>query len=119
MAPLHGTFYVQRPLPARFTEGYTLTADDVLDLKRLLVRRDRWIELYQNMELSKNRDLAESAAYSELLERRTHVPVTGYVLKQGESDTLRFHAPKQPGKYPYICSFPGHYLVMRGVMVVE
>ncbi len=41
------------------------------------------------------------------------------MLKQGESDTLRFHAPKEPGRYPYICSFPGHYLVMRGVMVVE
>ena len=41
------------------------------------------------------------------------------MLKQGETDTLRFHAPKEPGKYPYICSFPGHYLVMRGVMIVE
>ena len=41
------------------------------------------------------------------------------MLKQGETDTLRFHAPKEPGRYPYICSFPGHYLVMRGVMIVE
>lgn len=41
------------------------------------------------------------------------------MLKQGETDTLRFHAPKEPGSYPYICSFPGHYLVMRGVMIVE
>ncbi len=41
------------------------------------------------------------------------------MLKQGESDTLRFHAPKEPGRYPYICSFPGHYLVMRGVMIVD
>jgi uncharacterized cupredoxin-like copper-binding protein/lysophospholipase L1-like esterase len=41
------------------------------------------------------------------------------MLKQGETDILRFHAPKEPGKYPYICSFPGHYLVMRGVMIVE
>lgn len=41
------------------------------------------------------------------------------MLKQGETDTLRFTAPKQPGSYPYICSFPGHFLVMKGVMVVE
>lgn len=88
VAPLHGTFYVQRPLPAKFAEGYTLTQDDVAELKRLLIRRDRWIELYQNMELTKNRDLAESAAYSELLAKRTHVPVTGYVLKQGTSEGL-------------------------------
>jgi uncharacterized cupredoxin-like copper-binding protein len=41
------------------------------------------------------------------------------MLKQGEVETLRFHAPKEPGRYPYICSFPGHYLVMKGVMIVE
>ena len=41
------------------------------------------------------------------------------MLKQGESQTLRFHAPATPGRYPYICSFPGHFLVMKGVMIVE
>jgi uncharacterized cupredoxin-like copper-binding protein len=41
------------------------------------------------------------------------------MLAPNQTDTLRFHAPKEPGRYPYICSFPGHYLVMRGVMVVE
>jgi azurin len=41
------------------------------------------------------------------------------MIKQGESDVLRFTAPKEPGRYPYICSFPGHFLVMKGVMIVE
>jgi uncharacterized cupredoxin-like copper-binding protein len=41
------------------------------------------------------------------------------MLQPNQTDTLRFHAPQQPGRYPYICTFPGHYLVMRGVMVVE
>jgi plastocyanin/lysophospholipase L1-like esterase len=41
------------------------------------------------------------------------------MLKQGEAETMRFHAPKQPGRYPYLCSFPGHYLVMKGTMIVE
>jgi azurin len=41
------------------------------------------------------------------------------MLKQGEDETLRFHAPEKPGRYPYICSFPGHFLVMKGTMVVE
>lgn len=30
------------------------------------------------------------------------------MLKQNQSETLRFHAPKQPGKHPCIGSFPGH-----------
>ncbi len=31
---------------------------------------------------------------------------------------LRFTAPDQPGIYPFVCTFPGHWVVMNGVMVV-
>jgi putative heme-binding domain-containing protein len=31
---------------------------------------------------------------------------------------LRFNAPKEPGVYPFVCTFPGHWVVMNGVMVV-
>jgi putative membrane-bound dehydrogenase-like protein len=31
---------------------------------------------------------------------------------------LRFYAPAKPGDYPYICTFPGHWRAMRGVMKV-
>ncbi|MCB1231770.1 MAG: HEAT repeat domain-containing protein [Verrucomicrobiae bacterium] len=31
---------------------------------------------------------------------------------------LRFYAPEKPGDYPYICTFPGHWRAMRGVMEV-
>ncbi len=31
---------------------------------------------------------------------------------------LRFQAPAEPGLYPYVCTFPGHWVVMNGVMVV-
>ena len=41
------------------------------------------------------------------------------LLNQGESETLRFHAPSKPGSYPYLCTFPGHWLVMKGEMIVE
>jgi HEAT repeat protein/plastocyanin len=41
------------------------------------------------------------------------------MLNQGDSETLRFTAPTAKGKYPYICTFPGHWLVMKGEMVVE
>jgi len=87
-APVHATFYVQRPLPARYQAGHTLTQDDVQELQRLLARRDQWIELYQKMELRKNAEIAESTAYSELLSKRTHVPLTGYVLQQGGNEGL-------------------------------
>jgi len=38
-------------------------------------------------------------------------------LGGGESDTIHF-IPKVPGKYPFICSTPGHFSVMQGVMTV-
>ncbi|MDP1590365.1 MAG: plastocyanin/azurin family copper-binding protein, partial [Prosthecobacter sp.] len=41
------------------------------------------------------------------------------MLNQGDSETLRFTAPTAPGIYPYICTFPGHWLVMKGEMLVE
>jgi hypothetical protein len=56
IAPVHGTFYVQRPMPDRFREGLTLSNDDVAELKNLLWRRDIWVEHYQKLELEKNRE---------------------------------------------------------------
>ena len=32
---------------------------------------------------------------------------------------LVFTAPVEPGSYPFICTFPGHWRIMRGVMLVE
>ena len=36
----------------------------------------------------------------------------------GESDTITFTAPEK-GSYTYICSFPGHYGLMIGVLIVS
>jgi azurin len=38
----------------------------------------------------------------------------------GESVEVAFTAPTTPGRYPFVCSFPGHYAAgMRGVLVVK
>ena len=36
----------------------------------------------------------------------------------GESDTITFDAPTK-GTYNYICTFPGHYGIMKGILVVK
>jgi putative heme-binding domain-containing protein len=42
------------------------------------------------------------------------------VLSAGESATIEFTAPDQTGEYPYICTYPGHWTLMNGIMhVVE
>ncbi len=42
------------------------------------------------------------------------------LLGPGESVTIKFNAPEEPGTYPFVCSFPGHFLSgMGGVLVVQ
>ena len=40
-------------------------------------------------------------------------------LKQNTSHTIRFKAPKKSGEYPYVCTFPGHWVIMKGLMKVK
>ena len=41
------------------------------------------------------------------------------LLMPANTQTIHFNAPAQPGEYPYLCTFPGHWMVMNGVLVVE
>ncbi|HWK58587.1 MAG TPA: PVC-type heme-binding CxxCH protein [Parapedobacter sp.] len=43
-----------------------------------------------------------------------HTPL----VSPGESYTLEFTAPAEPGDYPYVCTFPGHWRGMNGIMRV-
>ncbi len=40
------------------------------------------------------------------------------LIQPGESETFYFIAPDKPGNYPFICTYPGHGGVMRGVIKV-
>ncbi|MHC4880042.1 MAG: PVC-type heme-binding CxxCH protein, partial [Planctomycetota bacterium] len=39
-------------------------------------------------------------------------------MRSTRVSVLRFEAPTKPGIYPYVCTFPGHWVVMNGVMVI-
>ncbi|MFT5130839.1 MAG: azurin, partial [Rhodothermales bacterium] len=55
----------------------------------------------------------------------SYVPITEDILHasklidHGQTATLAFTAPTEPGDYDVVCTFPGHWLLMRGTMVVE
>ncbi len=40
------------------------------------------------------------------------------LLHPKEHDTIYFTAPQKAGEYPYICTYPGHYLIMKGILKV-
>lgn len=41
------------------------------------------------------------------------------LAKPGNPGETTFTAPSEPGTYPYICTFPGHYLTMKGSLIVQ
>jgi putative heme-binding domain-containing protein len=56
---------------------------------------------------------------------RQYVPLTTDVLGFCDivpprgSFTIYFRAPSAKGRYPFLCTFPGHWMVMNGQMLVE
>lgn len=40
------------------------------------------------------------------------------IVPAGQRLTIYFQAPTKPGRYPYLCTFPGHWMVMNGELVV-
>jgi len=56
---------------------------------------------------------------------RHYVPVTDDVIayaditEPGKRQTIYVTLPQSPGRYPFLCTFPGHWKLMNGVLVVE
>lgn len=44
-----------------------------------------------------------------------HTPMS----KPGETVSVTFTTPSEPGDYGYVCTFPGHWATMQGTMIVE
>jgi SAM-dependent methyltransferase len=85
IVPPHSTFYVQRPLPARFAPGHTLTADDVLDAEQRLQARDGWIEHYQRKEIADSGIIQQLTKTLESLGPGLQVRLSGNARQQGSA----------------------------------
>jgi len=62
-----------------------------------------------------NKDTTGLPSDAEALKK---VVASTKVLGPDESEVVTFTAPAA-GEYPYICTFPGHAAIMKGVMKVE
>ena len=52
--------------------------------------------------------------------QKAHVIAATTLIGNGEKAEVTFTAPKVAGKYPYLCSFPGHFAAgMKGTLTVK
>ena len=62
---------------------------------------------------------AMTADYVPMATQKDRILAATKLLGPKERDTVTFTAPTAPGRYEFVCSFPGHYQVgMRGVLIV-
>ena len=113
-----GLQYAQRELTVKAGERLSLTINnpDVMP--------HNWV-LGAAGTVEKIADLANRLVTDPNAVGRHYVPDAPEVLvhtrliEPASSTTIHFDAPAKPGDYPYLCTFPGHASIMRGVMHVE
>lgn len=54
----------------------------------------------------------------QFIPEHSAVKFTTPMLNHGQRETLEFIAPVEPGDYEFVCTFPGHHIMMRGIMRV-
>jgi putative heme-binding domain-containing protein len=69
-------------------------------------------------------ELAESMAQDAETIQRGYIPksdkilVSSRLLQPGDSQAISFEAPQEPGVYPIICTYPGHWRRMHAALYV-
>jgi azurin len=77
-----------------------------------------FVLLKEGVDVSSFAQKAVSARKTEYIPEGDDVIAYTKLLGGGESDTISFIAPKK-GFYTFICSFPGHWGLMKGKLVVK
>jgi putative heme-binding domain-containing protein len=96
--------------------AFTLSNPDVVPHNWVLVKPDH----LESVGKISNQMIADPTAFA-----RHYIPDSEYVLNftdvvsPGSQQTIFFNAPATPGRYPFLCTFPGHWMVMNGDMIVE
>lgn len=78
-----------------------------------------WVLLTQGTDIQEFGAAAAKSADNDYIPEGTeNVIVYTSMLGGGEEETIEFTAP-EAGTYDFICSFPGHYALMKGKFIVE
>jgi putative heme-binding domain-containing protein len=116
----------------------TIPDQMLFDKERLVVKAGKPVEIvFENNDLMPHNfvvtqpgaleaigTLAEATATQPGALERGYVPQSNQILLKGQllqprsSEKLSWTAPKQPGVYPYVCTYPGHWRRMYGALYV-
>ena len=114
---LTGLKYDQTRISASPGERISLTLEntDVMPHNWVMVRYEGYTNVGEKADKMVNDPDAIAKQY--IPEDRDILEFTR-LLNPGESTTIHFNAPIAPGHYPFLCTFPGHWQVMRGYLIV-
>ena len=110
--------YSVRTLHARAGEplALTLSNPDVVPHNWALVRPG---SLQRVGELSDRYVADPQAIATHYVPPSDDVLAYADMVQPGQSFTIYFHAPQETGRYPFLCTFPGHWKLMQGELIVE
>ena len=116
----------------------TITDQMRFDRDRLVVQAGKPVEfVFANTDLMPHNfvvtrmgalvevgEMAEAFGVTKGALEKDYVPPSNKILlaskllQPGGSQSLRFAAPTEPGVYPYVCTYPGHWRRMYGALYV-
>ncbi|MFD2551752.1 azurin [Bizionia sediminis] len=79
-----------------------------------------WVLLTQDADVAAVGQAGAMAADNDYIPADMTDKIIAYtkMIGGGQSDTIEFEAPA-PGTYSFMCTFPGHYALMKGTFIVE
>jgi putative heme-binding domain-containing protein len=69
-------------------------------------------------ELAEATGRDEDAAARQFIPKSDRILVASKLMQPEQSDSIYFEVPKEPGIYPYVCTYPGHWRRMYGALYV-
>ena len=95
----------------------TLTLNHIGKMDKLIMGHN-FVLLKKDVDVIAFAEKAVLAKNNEYIPEGDEVIVYTKLLGGGESDTITFDAPEK-GYYTYLCTFPGHWGLMKGKLVVK
>jgi azurin len=81
-----------------------------------------WVLLQKGSDSKAFADAAVTSAATEYIPAALSSQIIAHINLLGPKQTgeIKFKAPLEPGEYPFLCTFPAHFLSgMKGVMIVK